>query len=234
MDEGEESEPGRSFPDTCGDTAAVSCDHNYTAEDSARQKKRIEQLEEQLERLRKKLKTMQQKCRRQERQLKRLKAACEEPRIGHETSAAFSEGYVILPKHIYHTLQGIKWGVVRKERWLFKLIGILKICCTLSCRSVSRKSCQGRQQTDIPAESWNVQECKFFVGQSSYKLIQCTLYTSLCLSLLFVLCVFRLRCSEHGFKVGGSLYPVRAPLTPKSGSFDQYYHFTQCSDTNAL
>lgn len=108
VEEGEESEAGRSLPDTCGDTAAVSCDHNYTAEDSARQKKRIEQLEEQLERQRKKLKTMQQKCRRQERQLKRLKAACEEPRIGHEPSAAYSEGYVILPKHIYHTLKGIE------------------------------------------------------------------------------------------------------------------------------
>lgn len=114
VEEGEESEPGRSLPDTCGDTAAVSCDHNYTAEDSARQKKRIEQLEEQLDRLRKKLKTIQQKCRRQERQLKRLKAACEEPRIGHEPSAAFSEGYVILPKHIYHTLKGIEWGVAKE------------------------------------------------------------------------------------------------------------------------
>lgn len=108
VEEEEESEPGRSLSDTCGDTAAVSCDHNYTAEDSVQQKKRIEQLEEQLERLRKKLKTMQQKCRRQERQLKRLKAACEEPRIGHKPSAAFSEGYVILPKHIYHTLKGIE------------------------------------------------------------------------------------------------------------------------------
>ncbi|XP_029025762.1 THAP domain-containing protein 1 [Betta splendens] len=108
VEEVEESEPRMSLPNTCGDTATVSCDHNYTAEDSARQKKRIEQLEEQLERLRKKLKTSQQKCRRQDRQLKRLKAACEEPRIGHQLSAAFSEGYVILPKHIYHTLKGIE------------------------------------------------------------------------------------------------------------------------------
>uniref|UniRef100_A0A3Q4BAR6 THAP domain-containing protein 1 n=1 Tax=Mola mola TaxID=94237 RepID=A0A3Q4BAR6_MOLML len=64
-----EEEPSRSFPDT----VVVFCDHNYTAEDSSTQKKRIEQLEEQLENMRKKLKTMQQKCRRQERQLKRLK-----------------------------------------------------------------------------------------------------------------------------------------------------------------
>lgn len=105
----EEPEPGRGLPDTRSDTVAVSCDHNYTAEDSAWQKKRIEQLEEQLERLRKKLKTTQQRCRRQERQLKRLKAACEVPRAGREQPAAFGEGYVILPKQIYHTLKGIEW-----------------------------------------------------------------------------------------------------------------------------
>ena len=104
----EEPEPGRSLPDTHSDTAAVSCDHNYTAEDSAQQKKRIEQLEEQLERLRKKLKTTQQKCRRQERQLKRLKAACEVTRTNREPPAAFGEGYVILPKQIYHSLKGIE------------------------------------------------------------------------------------------------------------------------------
>lgn len=105
-EEEQEEEPSRSLPDTWGDTVAVSCDHNYTAEDSARQKKRIEQLEEQLSCLRKKLKTIQQKCRRQERQLKRLKAACDTPRTSCKTSAAFGEGYVILPKHIYCTLKG--------------------------------------------------------------------------------------------------------------------------------
>uniref|UniRef100_A0A8C2WQG4 THAP domain-containing protein 1 n=1 Tax=Cyclopterus lumpus TaxID=8103 RepID=A0A8C2WQG4_CYCLU len=83
----EEEEPGSSLPEVRCDTVAVSCDHNYT------------QLEEQLGSLRKKLKTTQQKCRRQERELKRLKA-CEAPRAG--------EGYVILPKHIYYTLKGIK------------------------------------------------------------------------------------------------------------------------------
>ncbi|XP_054614297.1 THAP domain-containing protein 1 isoform X2 [Dunckerocampus dactyliophorus] len=104
-----ESEPTRSPPDTHSDTVVVSCDHNYTAEDSARQKKRIQQLEEQVELLRKKLKTTQQKCRRQERQLKSLRVsyktvkttACDAP-------VAFSEGYVILPKHIYQTLKGIE------------------------------------------------------------------------------------------------------------------------------
>uniref|UniRef100_I3K437 THAP domain-containing protein 1 n=1 Tax=Oreochromis niloticus TaxID=8128 RepID=I3K437_ORENI len=97
----EEEEPESNPLDTCSDTmttttttTAVSCDHNYTVEDSAQQKRRIELLEEQVEHLRKKLKTTQQKCRRQERQLKRLKAA--------------REGYVILPKHIYHSLKGIE------------------------------------------------------------------------------------------------------------------------------
>ncbi|XP_020495712.1 THAP domain-containing protein 1 [Labrus bergylta] len=99
-------EPGRSLPDIWGDTVSVSCDHNYTAEDSARQKKRIEQLEGQVGSLKKKLKTLQQKCRRQEIQLKRLKAACVKPKANHELPAAFGEGYVILPKHIYHTLKG--------------------------------------------------------------------------------------------------------------------------------
>ncbi|XP_072227801.1 THAP domain-containing protein 1 [Leuresthes tenuis] len=101
-------EPGRSLPDLCSGVAVVTCDHNYTAEDSAQQKKRIEQLEEQVEHLRKKLKTTQQKCRRQERQLKRLKTACEAPRSGSEAPPAFGEGYVILPKYIYHALKGIE------------------------------------------------------------------------------------------------------------------------------
>ncbi|XP_075993480.1 THAP domain-containing protein 1 isoform X2 [Genypterus blacodes] len=92
----EEEEPE---PKPADGTAAVSCDHNYTAEDSARQKRRVEQLEEQLERLRKKLKSTQQKCRRQERQLRRMKDA---------TTTTVGEEYVILPKHVYHTLKGIQ------------------------------------------------------------------------------------------------------------------------------
>ncbi|XP_042365514.1 THAP domain-containing protein 1 [Plectropomus leopardus] len=102
----EEEEPGRSLPDIQCDNAAVSCDHNYTAEDSARQKKRIAQLLEQLGSLKKRLKTAQQKCRRQERQLKRLKAACETPRSSRKTPAALGEGYVIVPKHIYNQCWG--------------------------------------------------------------------------------------------------------------------------------
>ncbi|XP_032394995.1 THAP domain-containing protein 1 isoform X1 [Etheostoma spectabile] len=104
--EEEEEEPERRLPEIRCDMVAVSCDHNYTAEDSARQKKRIEQLVEQLGSLKKRLKTMQQKCRRQERQLKRLKATCGTPRTAGELPAAFGEGYVILPRHLYHTLKG--------------------------------------------------------------------------------------------------------------------------------
>ncbi|CAM4547752.1 unnamed protein product [Leuciscus chuanchicus] len=54
-------------------SACVSCDHNYTVEDTGQQKKRVEQLQEQMEKLRKRLKTVQQKCRRQERQLERFR-----------------------------------------------------------------------------------------------------------------------------------------------------------------
>ncbi|XP_061658081.1 THAP domain-containing protein 1 [Syngnathoides biaculeatus] len=102
------SEPVRSAPDNPSDTVVVSCDHNYTAEDSARQKKRIQQLEEQLELLRKKLKTTQQKCRRQERQLKSLRVSCKTVRTACDAQTPFIEGYVILPKHIYHSLKGIE------------------------------------------------------------------------------------------------------------------------------
>lgn len=84
----EEEGPEMSLSDTWGDTVVVSCDHNYTGEDSARLRKRIKQLEDQLGNLRKKLKTTQQKCRRQERQLKMLKAAGEPPRPGREPNTS--------------------------------------------------------------------------------------------------------------------------------------------------
>ncbi|KAL0963221.1 hypothetical protein UPYG_G00351310 [Umbra pygmaea] len=87
------------------DSRSVSCDHNYTVEDTVQQKKRIEQLEEQLDKLRKKLKTVQQKCRRQERQLKRFKAMGEFQRAYKDP--ALGEGYVILPKQLYDVLKGI-------------------------------------------------------------------------------------------------------------------------------
>lgn len=124
-EEEELEEPGRSLPDIQGHMVVVSCDHNYTAEahsgdtaeahsgvamevDSVRQKKRIEHLEHQLRILRKKMKTMQQKCRRQDRRIKRLKAAGRMMRTNREPAAVLGEEYVILPKHIYHALKGIK------------------------------------------------------------------------------------------------------------------------------
>ncbi|XP_060049432.1 THAP domain-containing protein 1-like [Erinaceus europaeus] len=55
------------------DNLSDSCDLNYTVEDTMHQRKRIHQLEQQVEKLRKKFKTAQQRCRRQERQLKKLK-----------------------------------------------------------------------------------------------------------------------------------------------------------------
>uniref|UniRef100_A0A4W5PCA6 THAP domain-containing protein 1 n=1 Tax=Hucho hucho TaxID=62062 RepID=A0A4W5PCA6_9TELE len=85
---------------------SISCDHNYTVEDTVQQKKRIEQLEEQLDKLRKKLKTVQQKCRRQERQLKRFKTIGEFQRANRDP--ALGEGYVILPKQLYDVLKGIE------------------------------------------------------------------------------------------------------------------------------
>lgn len=84
-------------------SAFISCDHNYTVEDTLQQKRRIEQLQEQLEKLRKRLKTVQQKCRRQERQLERFRAMSEVQR-----DAAPADGYVILPKEIYDVLKGIE------------------------------------------------------------------------------------------------------------------------------
>lgn len=79
-------------------SAFVSCDHNYTVEDTVQQKRRIQQLQEQMEKLRKRLKTVQQKCRRQERQLERFRAMSE----------VQSDSYVILPKEIYDVLKGIE------------------------------------------------------------------------------------------------------------------------------
>ncbi|XP_053707059.1 THAP domain-containing protein 1 [Synchiropus splendidus] len=95
-EEEEEGDPCRSLVDIRSDTASVTCDHNYTAEDSAQQKKQIEQLEEQVAHLKKKLKSAQQKCRRQERTIQRLKAACKTNMADVNAPATFSKGYVIL------------------------------------------------------------------------------------------------------------------------------------------
>lgn len=109
----EEEEPERRTADIRCDTVVVSTDHNYTADESdrdrerdrdwARQKKRLEHLEGQVRILRKKLKTTQQKCRRQERKLKRMKVAVMATR-----GPAFGEEYVILPKQMYQALSSIK------------------------------------------------------------------------------------------------------------------------------
>ncbi|KAG5272168.1 hypothetical protein AALO_G00162400 [Alosa alosa] len=88
-------------------SASVSCDHNYTVEDSLQQKRRIEQLEEQVERLRKKLKTVQQRCRRQERQLQRLKTVGDLQKQVKDLALG-GESYVILPKELYDVLKGIE------------------------------------------------------------------------------------------------------------------------------
>ncbi|KAG7481526.1 hypothetical protein MATL_G00067890 [Megalops atlanticus] len=85
---------------------SISCDHNYTVEDTVQQKKRIQQLEEQVEKLRKKLKTMQQRCRRQEQQLERMKAV-REFRV-ERWDPSSEESYVILPKELYDILKGIE------------------------------------------------------------------------------------------------------------------------------
>ncbi|XP_062410929.1 THAP domain-containing protein 1 isoform X2 [Sardina pilchardus] len=88
-------------------SASVSCDHNYTVEDSLQQKRRIEQLEEQVERLRKKLKTVQQRSRRQERQLQRLKTVGDLQKQVKDLALG-GESYVILPKELYDVLKGIE------------------------------------------------------------------------------------------------------------------------------
>lgn len=92
----EETDPCRGLVDVRSDTASVTCDHNYTAEDSAQQKKQIELLEEQVAHLKKKLKSAQQKCRRQQRQIQRLKAACDSSMADMSAPVTFNKGYVIL------------------------------------------------------------------------------------------------------------------------------------------
>ncbi|XP_055054048.1 THAP domain-containing protein 1 [Misgurnus anguillicaudatus] len=84
----------------------IFSDHNYTVEDAVQQKRRITQLESQLEKLRKNLKRVQQKCRRQERQLKRLKAMGDFQKAGKHLS--LEENYVILSKKMYDVLKGVE------------------------------------------------------------------------------------------------------------------------------
>lgn len=84
------------------DNLSVFCDHNYTVEDTMHQRKRIQQLEQQVEKLRKKLKTAQQRCRRQERQLEKLK---EVVHFQREKDDASERGYVILPHDYFEIVE---------------------------------------------------------------------------------------------------------------------------------
>lgn len=84
------------------DNLSVFCDHNYTVEDTMHQRKRILQLEQQVEKLRKKLKTAQQRCRRQERQLEKLK---EVVHFQKEKDNISERGYVILPNDFFEIVE---------------------------------------------------------------------------------------------------------------------------------
>uniref|UniRef100_K7GH94 THAP domain-containing protein 1 n=1 Tax=Pelodiscus sinensis TaxID=13735 RepID=K7GH94_PELSI len=81
---------------------AVFCDHNYTVEDTVHQRKRIQQLEEQVEKLRKKLKTAQQRCRRQERQIEKLREIVQ---FQKEKDIVAGKGYVILPNDYFEIVE---------------------------------------------------------------------------------------------------------------------------------
>ncbi|XP_026098670.1 uncharacterized protein LOC113069810 isoform X3 [Carassius auratus] len=98
--------PSEAQPGPDHSSTFISCDHNYTVEDTVQQKRRIGTLQEQLEKLRKRLKTVQQKCRRQERQLERFRAMRQVQKPSKDTP--LREGYVILPKEIYDVLIGIE------------------------------------------------------------------------------------------------------------------------------
>lgn len=86
-------------------SAFVFFDHNYTVDDMVQQKKRVEQLVEQLNKLRRKLKTLRQKCRRQERQLERFRAMEEISKRGSDPE--LGQSYVLLPRELLTTLRGI-------------------------------------------------------------------------------------------------------------------------------
>ncbi|KFO93945.1 THAP domain-containing protein 1, partial [Buceros rhinoceros silvestris] len=81
---------------------AVFCDHNYTVEDTVHQRKRIQQLEEQVEKLRKKLKTAQQRCRRQERQIEKLREIVQ---FQKEKDILAGKGYVVLPNDYFEVVE---------------------------------------------------------------------------------------------------------------------------------
>ncbi|XP_044856209.1 THAP domain-containing protein 1 isoform X3 [Mauremys mutica] len=71
-------------------------------EDTVHQRKRIQQLEEQVEKLRKKLKTAQQRCRRQERQIEKLREIVQ---FQKEKDIVSGKGYVILPNDYFEIVE---------------------------------------------------------------------------------------------------------------------------------
>ncbi|NWR75449.1 THAP1 protein, partial [Centropus unirufus] len=71
-------------------------------EDTVHQRKRIQQLEEQVEKLRKKLKTAQQRCRRQERQIEKLREIVQ---FQKEKDILAGKGYVILPNDYFEVVE---------------------------------------------------------------------------------------------------------------------------------
>ncbi|XP_008116911.1 THAP domain-containing protein 1 isoform X3 [Anolis carolinensis] len=82
---------------------AVFCDHNYTVEDTVHQRKRIQQLEEQVDKLRKKLKTAQQRCRRQEKQIEKLRELVQFQK--EKDALSGKGGYVILPNDFFEIVE---------------------------------------------------------------------------------------------------------------------------------
>uniref|UniRef100_A0A8C5WB55 THAP domain-containing protein 1 n=1 Tax=Leptobrachium leishanense TaxID=445787 RepID=A0A8C5WB55_9ANUR len=83
---------------------AVICDHNYTAEDTVLQRRKIQQLEEQVDKLRKKLKIANQRCRRQERNLEKLEKEVSYYKTGN--------GLVILPGNYFEVFTTPEQNIV--------------------------------------------------------------------------------------------------------------------------
>lgn len=122
-EEQQRRESDRSLSESHRETLAVSCDHNYTVEDSAQLRKRIDQLEERVWHLRKKLKTKQQKIRRQESQVKRLKAICKAQRNKWDSTtpkmsrSQIGKRFVILPEEMYNSITEMEsWWGARKRK----------------------------------------------------------------------------------------------------------------------
>ncbi|KAM4809364.1 THAP domain-containing protein 1 [Rhinophrynus dorsalis] len=86
---------------------AVICDHNYTVEDTVLQRRRIQQLEEQVDKLRKKLKIANQRCRRQERSLVKLEREVSDFKRG--------TGYIFLPNNYFESFNETEYKELIQE-----------------------------------------------------------------------------------------------------------------------